>query len=71
MILFNISKIIEDRFKANSFILSIDNECIIIDMNTNVLPFILDNGLTPKYLFLTHEHFDHIKGTKEIQCFVP
>lgn len=71
MISYNISKIIEDRFKANSFVLSIGNECIIIDMNTNVLPFILDNGLTPKYLFLTHEHFDHIKGTKELKNTFP
>lgn len=63
----DIIRIIEDKYKANSFIAAENNECIIIDMNTNVLPYITDNKLNPKYLFLTHEHFDHIKGTAELK----
>lgn len=66
-----IKQIIEDRFKANSFVIIIGNDCVIIDMNTNVLPFILENHLTPKYLFFTHEHFDHIKGAGALKKQFP
>ena len=40
--------------------------CLIIDPGTerdeNLLNFLKNNCLKPQYIFLTHEHFDHILG---------
>lgn len=53
-------------------------KCVIIDPGTNgsedVIQFLESNGLTPVYIILTHEHFDHIWGVQSLvdkyQCKV-
>lgn len=44
--------------------------CIVVDPgsinNTELLSFLAENCLTPQYIVLTHEHFDHIWGVNEL-----
>ena len=53
---------------SNCYILynGYSNRCVIIDPGTkncsNIIPFIKEKKLTPEYVILTHEHFDHIWG---------
>lgn len=43
-----------------------EGHCIVVDPgsrnNTELLFFLKENCLTPQYIVLTHEHFDHIGG---------
>lgn len=66
-----IDKVIHNRFKANSYIfMEDDGKCIVIDCNTNTLPYLQEHNLEPVYLFVTHEHFDHVEGVKKLkECF--
>lgn len=45
--------------------------CIIIDPSTEdcfeVIDYIVKNRLTPDFIFLTHEHFDHIWGVNRLK----
>ena len=66
----NIKQIIESKYKANSYVIIEGNDCIIIYTNINTPTFITANNLNPIFLFLTHEHFDHVKGSAELKkCF--
>jgi len=53
---------------SNCYIIFNDfsDRCVIIDPGTkdctNIIPYINDKNLTPEYVILTHEHFDHIWG---------
>lgn len=54
---------------TNSFILQEDGHAIIIDP-AEAEPIdkaIETGGLTPDYIFLTHEHFDHIGGVEVLR----
>ena len=50
--------------------LATSNQCIIVDPgfeDASVLIGFLDsNGLEPSFIFLTHEHFDHVWGVKHL-----
>lgn len=67
----NIKQIIESKYKANSYVIIEGNDCIIIDTNINTPTFITANNLNPIFLFLTHEHFDHVKGSAELKKMFP
>ena len=47
------------------------DECIIIDpgseYNDELVNFIEQNSLIPKYIILTHEHFDHCRGVNSLR----
>jgi hydroxyacylglutathione hydrolase len=53
--------VIYSRFLSN---------CIVVDPGTesceDLLFFLKNNNLTPNYLILTHEHFDHIWGVNKL-----
>lgn len=66
-----IEKVIHEKFKANSYFFIEDNKCIVIDCNTKTLPYLFENNLKPIYLFVTHEHFDHIEGIKQVKEHFP
>lgn len=57
----NIKTFITPHHKSNSYIVIINNKCFIIDINLEAIDYIKENNLEPEYLFLTHEHLDHIK----------
>lgn len=66
-------KIIKNKpINSNSFILynNSGSDCIIIDPGTRdceeLLQFTTQNNLSPKYILLTHEHFDHIWGVNKL-----
>lgn len=61
-----IEKIVNNPVSSCCYIVydsAIFQECIVIDPAsediTQLLTFISDNNLQPKYIILTHEHFDH------------
>lgn len=58
-----IKKIVKWKdYDVNSYILDINRKIVIIDCNCNVYNYLLLENITPDYIFLTHEHFDHIEG---------
>jgi hydroxyacylglutathione hydrolase len=63
-----IERIPNKPIDSNSFVIysDVNNSCIIVDPGTkdcaNLISFIKNKSLTPEYIFLTHEHFDHIWG---------
>lgn len=66
-----IKTFITPHYKSNSYIIIIGNECVIIDINLEAIDYINENKLKPVYLFLTHEHLDHIKGASKIKTLYP
>lgn len=67
----DLHKVVWERFDVNSYILTYDNYAVIIDCNKNTLPFLQKNNIEPLYIFLTHEHFDHIEGIGQIKKVFP
>lgn len=66
-----IDRIVNNRFNVNSYIYQENNKCIIIDCNIHTYDYIIKNKLMPEYMFLTHEHFDHIEGVMQIKKEYP
>lgn len=66
-----IDRIVNNRFNVNSYIYQENNKCIIIDCNIHTYDYIIKNKLMPEYMFLTHEHFDHIEGVMQIKKEFP
>lgn len=67
----DIKTFITPHYKSNSYIIIIDTKCVIVDINLDAIDYIKENKLEPVYLFLTHEHLDHIKGTSKIKTLYP
>lgn len=58
------------EYQSNCYIISFDKEAIIIDPgyeNEVVIPYLVKENLTPKIIFLTHGHFDHIGGVNQLK----
>lgn len=66
----DIKTVVTPHYKSNSFVV-INKKCVIIDINLEAIDYIKENNLEPEYLFLTHEHLDHIKGTSQIKKLYP
>lgn len=66
-----IDRVIHNKFKANSYFFIEDDKCVVIDCNMNTLNYLCENRLQPVYLFVTHEHFDHIEGIKLVKEHFP
>jgi hydroxyacylglutathione hydrolase len=68
-----VEQIINNPINSNCFILytSENSSCIIIDPGTedckDLLNFLHQKKLVPQYVFLTHEHFDHIWGVNKLK----
>ena len=64
-------KIKNSPITSNCYILYNDSKCIIVDPgssnNKEVYDFLKLKKLTPEYIFLTHEHFDHIWGLNDLR----
>lgn len=70
---FFVEKIVNKPIDSNSFIIYTDKNksCIIVDPGSekskNLIEFINEKQLEPEYIFLTHEHFDHIWGVNKLK----
>jgi hydroxyacylglutathione hydrolase len=66
-----IHKIKNSPITSNCYIIYRDYKCIIVDpgssSNIEIYEFLKLNNLSPEYIFLTHEHFDHIWGLNELK----
>lgn len=68
-----IERIVNSPIASNSYIVytTKSNSCIIIDPGASdshdLINFLNVNELIPEYIFLTHEHFDHIWGVKKLK----
>lgn len=68
-----VHRIVNTPVDSNCFVLfdkAVCDDCIIVDpaskYNENLLCFLREKKLTPKYIVLTHEHFDHCWGVNEL-----
>lgn len=61
-----IEKIITGSFQTNSYIISNDNECVIVDPGLDFLDAanIIKNKYEVKAILITHGHMDHIDGIR-------
>ena len=69
----SVHTIINAPVPSNCFVLydkTVGNECIIVDPGSKsddiLFAFLDQENLFPKYIILTHEHFDHCWGVKEL-----
>ena len=69
----NIERIINEPVPSNCYVLYNKVEggnCVVVDPgsrdNAKLLSFLNEKNLSPIYIVLTHEHFDHIWGVNEI-----
>ncbi len=72
-----VHRLINHPVDSNCFVLEgdIDNRCIVIDPGTEdckeLFVFLKERKLTVQYIFLTHEHIDHIIGCKALKEHYP
>ena len=71
-----IERIVNEPFKSNTYIISDpgSHEVIIVDPagdDEYVLAFIKERRYIPRFVILTHEHFDHITGTVNLKKHYP
>ena len=69
-----IKRIVNAPIDSNCYIIydkSQSEECIIIDPgsehNVVLINFLAQNSLIPKFIILTHEHFDHCWGVNDLR----
>ena len=68
-----VHRLINHPVDSNCFVLvgDIDNRCVVIDPGTedckDLFAFLHRRELEVQYIFLTHEHIDHIVGCKELK----
>lgn len=71
-----IDKLINHPISSNCFIIweendAFGNECILIDPGSKqpdiLMEFLTERNLIPHYIFITHEHFDHIWGVNYLR----
>lgn len=67
----DIKTVVTPHYNSNSYIIIIDTKCVIVDINLETINYVKEYNLEPEYLFLTHEHLDHIKGTSQIKKLYP
>ena len=72
----NIKRMCLGEYQTNAYIVSAppESECMIIDPADSgdlIARYILDCGLTPKAILLTHGHYDHILGIPELISIWP
>tara|TARA_B110000858_G_C17714053_1_gene432011 strand:+ start:103 stop:732 length:630 start_codon:yes stop_codon:yes gene_type:complete len=66
-----IHKIKNSPITSNCYIIYHASKCIIVDpgssSNIEIYDFLKSNNLSPDFIFLTHEHFDHIWGLNDLK----
>lgn len=69
----NIVQLVEPLFESNCYILCEGGHCVIIDPcdAVQILGAVEKEKITVDYIFLTHEHYDHVEGLNEIRANYP
>lgn len=70
MFLLIIKRFILGEYESNCYVVSYNGEAIVIDPgyeNNQVIPYLEQEKLILKYIFLTHGHFDHIGGVNQLK----
>lgn len=69
-----IKRVVNTPIDSNCYVIydkSQSDECVIIDPgsdhNDELISFMAQNSLTPQYIILTHEHFDHCWGVNDLR----
>ena len=57
------------KTETNCFVIECRGHGIIVDpiKASQVIELVTEMGVEPDYIFLTHEHFDHIEGLEEVR----
>lgn len=68
-----VTKLINSVFSSNSFIVSEKGEAVLIDIGDwmPISSFLNEHNLSLKAVFLTHTHYDHIYGIREMMEIFP
>lgn len=63
-------KFVTDTFNSNSYVVEYKDEVLVIDLGEketkNVIDWLNKNNKKPTYCLITHEHFDHNIGYKNL-----
>ena len=68
-----IRRFINSPVPSNTYVIedNISRECVVVDPGTNgsaeIIGYIKDKGLVPKYILLTHGDFDHVWGVNALK----
>lgn len=72
-----IRRFINSPVPSNTYIIEDESsmECVVVDPGTNgseeIIGYIKDSGLVPKYILLTHGDFDHVWGVNALKVAFP
>ena len=73
-----VKQILNIPIDSNCFVIfdkTVGNECIIVDPgsenNNGLYLFLEKENLSPQYIILTHEHFDHCWGVNDLRKYYP
>lgn len=72
-----VTRIINKPIESNSFVIYQEgsSSCVVVDPGTSdcldLFHFFDIHKLVPEYIFLTHEHFDHIWGVNKLKQTFP
>ena len=53
---------------TNAYLLEDGGVTILVDAPAGVFDWLLQKDLTPDYLLLTHQHFDHVEDAHRLSC---
>ena len=66
-----ITHITSEKTETNCYFIQNEGNTVIIDpiCGDAVIDYISSKALKPDYIFLTHEHFDHIEGLEKVRDY--
>ncbi len=74
MIIMQIEKFSLGNLRSNCYVVYDETRAFIVDpgFENEVVPkFLEEKGLTPDFIYITHGHYDHIGGVKQLKMLYP